>query len=221
MAGDIPVYCSHDELVDIVKIVGNPRNPNKHDDNQIELLARIIKEQGWRKPITVSNRSGFVVSGHGRLAAAIKLKATVVPVDYQDYATEADEWADLIADNRIAEFSTIDEDMLSDLLAEINDTDFDMLLTGYEQEEIDALLDFDHEEITDAFATPFDTLSNIPRETSTSNKTSNTNDNTNTKKAADYNDKVDKLKDRTGEIDIDNYDEENYTHECPRCNFKW
>ena len=214
MAGDIPVYCSHDELVDIVKIVGNPRNPNKHDDNQIELLARIIKEQGWRKPITVSNRSGFVVSGHGRLAAAIKLKAAVVPVDYQDYATEADEWADLIADNRIAEFSTIDEDMLSELLVELNETDFDMLLTGYEQEELDALLDFEYP--SDGFYPP-----ETPYETSSSNKTSNTNDNTNTKKAADYNDKVDKLKDRTGEIDIDNYDEENYTHECPRCNFKW
>lgn len=208
MAGDIPVYCSHDELVDVVKIVGNPRNPNMHDDNQIELLARIIKEQGWRKPITVSNRSGFVVSGHGRLAAAIKLKAAVVPVDYQDYATEADEWADLIADNRIAEFSSIDEDMLSDLLADINNTDFDMLLTGYEQDEIDALLDFDHEEINDAFSTPFDTLQETPQKTNSKNKTN-------------YNDKIDEIKERTGELDTDSYDEENYTHECPRCNFKW
>lgn len=215
MAGDIPVYCSHDALVDVVKIVGNPRNPNMHDDNQIELLARIIKEQGWRKPITVSNRSGFVVSGHGRLSAAIKLNATVVPVDYQDYATEADEWADLIADNRIAEFSTIDENMLSDLLADINETDFDMLLTGYEQDEIDALLDFDHEEINDAFSTPFDTLQDPPHKTINKSKTNDTN------KAADYNDKLDKIKERTGELDIDSYDEESYTHECPRCNFKW
>ena len=200
MAGDIPVYCSHDELVDVVKIVGNPRNPNKHDDRQIELLARVIKEQGWRKPITVSKRSGFVVSGHGRLAAAVKLKAAVVPVDYQDYATEADEWADLIADNRLAELSEIDEDMLSELLNEINETDFDLLLTGYEQEELDALLDFEYP--SDGFYPP-----EPPHE-----EDSNTDN---------YKDKVDKLKENTGEIDIDNYDEDNYTHECPRCNFKW
>lgn len=57
-------------MVDIEKLVGNPRNPNKHPQNQIELLAKIIKAQGWRNPIVVSRRSGFVVKGHGRLEAA-------------------------------------------------------------------------------------------------------------------------------------------------------
>lgn len=57
-------------MVDIEKLVGNPRNPNKHPQNQIELLAKIIKAQGWRNPTVVSKRSGFVVKGHGRLAAA-------------------------------------------------------------------------------------------------------------------------------------------------------
>jgi len=87
--------------------VGNPRNPNKHPQEQIKLLATIIRSQGWRAPITVSRQSGYVVRGHGRLAAAILLGTEVVPVDYQNYATEAEEWADLIADNRIAELSAI------------------------------------------------------------------------------------------------------------------
>ena len=56
-------------MVDIEKLVGNPRNPNKHPRNQIELPDKIIKAQGWRNPIVVSKRSGFVVKGHGRLAA--------------------------------------------------------------------------------------------------------------------------------------------------------
>ena len=43
MAGDIPVYCAHDGIVDITKLVGNPRNPNKHSKEQIKLLARIIQ----------------------------------------------------------------------------------------------------------------------------------------------------------------------------------
>lgn len=132
MAGDIPVYCSHDELVDVVKLIGNPRNPNTHDDKQIELLARIIREQGWRKPITVSTRSGFVVSGHGRLQAALLLGAETAPVDYQDYATEADEWADLIADNRLAELSEIDDSLLNELLEDLKEfEDFNFELTGY------------------------------------------------------------------------------------------
>lgn len=143
MAGDIPVYCSHDEIVNIMKVVPNPKNPNMHPERQIEILSQVIKAQGWRKPITVSKRSGFVVSGHGRLQAAILLKLSEVPVDYQDYATEAEEYADLVADNRIAELSDVNEDLLIDILNEINDTDIDVLLTGYDYHEIDDLINDD------------------------------------------------------------------------------
>ena len=66
---DIQVYCAHSRMVDIEAMVENPRNPNKHSDKQISLLAKIIKSQGWRNPIVVSNRSGFIVKGHCRLAA--------------------------------------------------------------------------------------------------------------------------------------------------------
>lgn len=72
MIGDIPVFCSFDELVDIEKVIGNPKNPNTHGKKQVELLAKIIKATGWRNNITVSRQSGFVVKGHGRLAAAIQ-----------------------------------------------------------------------------------------------------------------------------------------------------
>ena len=143
MCGEVPVYCSHDEIVDIMKVIPNPKNPNMHPERQIEILSQVIKAQGWRKPITVSKRSGFVVSGHGRLQAAILLGALKVPVDYQDYSNEAEEWADLVADNRISELSTINEDLLIDILNEINDTDIDVLLTGYEYHEIDDLINDD------------------------------------------------------------------------------
>lgn len=143
IAGDIPVYCSHDEIVDIMKVIPNPKNPNMHPERQIEILSQVIKAQGWRKPITVSKRSGFVVAGHGRLQAALMLKTDKVPVDYQDYATEAEEYADLVADNRIAELSSVNEDLLIDILNEINNTDIDVLLTGYEYHEIDDLINDD------------------------------------------------------------------------------
>jgi len=141
MAGAVPVFCAYDALVSPIDLIGNPRNPNKHPDEQIKLLARIIQSQGWRVPITISKRSGFVVRGHGRLMAALAFDAELVPVDYQEYATEAEEYADLIADNRIAELSAIDELALSELLAEIEQSgDIDALLTGYNQNQIDELL---------------------------------------------------------------------------------
>jgi len=140
----LPIYCAYDELADITTLVPNPRNPNRHPDKQIELLAKIIKNQGWRAPITVSTRSGFIVRGHGRLLATQKLGLAEVPVDRQDYASEAEEWADLIADNRIvdnriAELSDLDDEGVSQLLVEF-DLGFDRELTGFFDKEIDQLL---------------------------------------------------------------------------------
>ena len=135
----ISIHCAHDELVDITTLVPNPRNPNRHPDKQIELLAKIIQNQGWRAPITVSTRSGFIVRGHGRLLAAQKLGLAQVPVDRQDYATEAEEWADMIADNRIAELSDLDDEAVSLLLSEF-DIDFDRELTGFSTKDIDKLI---------------------------------------------------------------------------------
>jgi DNA modification methylase len=150
-AGEIPVFCSFDELVPITKLVCNPRNPNKHPQEQIRILAEIIKYQGWRSPITVSKKSGFIVRGHGRYASALLIGAEVVPVDYQDYATDAEEWADLIADNRIAELSKIDETELQSLLEEISETDFDTLITGYSDEDFENLFKTENIAIEDDF----------------------------------------------------------------------
>jgi len=136
---NISIHCAYDELADITTLVPNPHNPNRHPDKQIELLSKIIKKQGWRAPITVSIRSGFIVRGHGRLLAAQKLGLEEVPVDRQDYATEAEEWADMIADNRIAELSELDDEAVSRLLAKF-DIDFDRELTGFVDKDIDKLL---------------------------------------------------------------------------------
>lgn len=139
-ASGISVYCAYSELVDITTLIPNPRNPNQHPKKQIEMLAKIIKGQGWRQPITVSNRSGFVVRGHGRLLAAQKMGVNEVPIDRQDYATEAEEWADLVADNRLAELSQIDTDVLAKILNDIPGADFDLELTGFDIKEVDKLL---------------------------------------------------------------------------------
>ena len=138
--GGIPVYCRYDEAVEIEKVTGHPRNPNKHGDEQIALLAKIIKASGWRNPICVSNRSGFVIKGHGRLMAARVLGVTHVPVEYQDYATEAEEYQDMIADNRIAELAERDMGIIKDLLEELDTGANDMDLTGYTEAEIERLM---------------------------------------------------------------------------------
>ena len=137
---EIPVFCRHDKMVDPAGLVSNPRNPNKHPESQIEILSRVIKTQGWRSPIVVSKRSGFIVKGHGRLAAAMLLAAKLVPVEFQEYETEASEWADLIADNRIAELSETNNDELKNLMLELRDKGFDLDLTGFTGDDLETWL---------------------------------------------------------------------------------
>lgn len=141
-----PIRCSYSETRPPETLVPNPRNPNRHSPRQIELLAKIIDHQGWRNPIVVSTRSGFVVSGHGRLAAALLLKLPVVPVDLQQFESEADEWAHLIADNRIAELADMDEGGLADLLRDLGDVEgLDLDITGFDGAALDKLLADDGE----------------------------------------------------------------------------
>lgn len=142
VASDIPVWCSHDKLVDISELVPNPRNNNTHGDLQVALLAKIIRNQGWRNPIVVSTRSGFVIKGHGRMMAAEMLKVEKVPVDYQDYSSEAAEYADLLADNKIAQYAEFDQKMTKDLLSDLDSLmglkDID--LTGFTKEEFEKMI---------------------------------------------------------------------------------
>lgn len=139
-ADGVPVYCAHDAIVDVAKMVPNPKNPNKHPDEQIQLLGRIIRQTGWRQPITVSTRSGFIVKGHGRLSAALLEGVKEVPVDYQNYASEAEEYADLVADNRIAELAEIDNKMLADIFADIDTGEIPLEMTGFTEKEVENLI---------------------------------------------------------------------------------
>lgn len=139
LANGIEVWCSFDELVSIDSLNPNPKNPNKHPDSQIELLSKNIKYLGWRHPITVSKRSGFIVAGHGRLMAAKKLGVQIVPVDYQEFNSDADEMAVLVADNRLAELSETSEEDLKNILSEL-DGKIEIDLTGFSDAEVEQLL---------------------------------------------------------------------------------
>ena len=139
MAGEIPVYCAFDEILPIAELRPNPKNPNQHPKEQIELLAKIIQAQGWRMPVTVSTLSGLVVRGHGRLIAAKYAGLSEVPVDFQHYCSEDAELADLLADNKIAELSDIDDGMLAEIFKSVDFGELDTNLTGFTTEEIEKI----------------------------------------------------------------------------------
>lgn len=137
----IPIHCAFTDLAHPASLVPFPRNPNTHPDRQIAALAEIIRAQGWRNPIVVSNRSGYIVAGHGRLAAALLLNETQVPVDRQDFENDAAEWAHIIADNRIPELAQSDEGALKQLLCDLKlEEGANLNLTGFDESEIERML---------------------------------------------------------------------------------
>lgn len=123
------ILCSYIELKDAVTLTPNPKNANKHTDQQIKLLAKLMKFQGWRHPVIVSNLSGYIVAGHARLAAAKLNGWDQIPVDFQDFENEAQEYAFLVSDNTIAELADTD---LSAVNRDVMDLgpDFDLDLLG-------------------------------------------------------------------------------------------
>lgn len=125
------IACAHTKLVTLEHLIENPKNPNTHPEKQIELLAKIIDYQGQRSPIVVSNRSGFITKGHGRLAALRLLGWNQAAVDYQDYENEAMEYADVVADNKIAELAKHDDVIMIDSIKDLDlGDDFDLDLFG-------------------------------------------------------------------------------------------
>jgi hypothetical protein len=135
------VHCTDVKMVPISNLKPHPKNRNSHPKEQIERLAQILKYQGWRYPVKVSNRSGFITSGHGRVEAARLLGWAQVPVSFQDYQTEEQEYADTIADNAVASWSELD---LSGVNADIGDLGpFDIDLLGIKDFTVDPSYQFD------------------------------------------------------------------------------
>ena len=134
------IFCSYQKLVPIQDLAPHPRNRNRHPTTQIELLARILKERGWRHPIIVSNQSGVVVAGHGRLEAAKLAGFTDVPVDYQNFASNEQEYEFLVADNATSLWAELD---LHGIKLDLEGTDFDIDFLGLKNFSLGEIEPFD------------------------------------------------------------------------------
>lgn len=118
------VLCKYDDLVDPKKLKDHPKNRNKHGQDQIERLSELYVYHGIRHPIIVSSLSGYIVAGHGRKLAAIRLGLSKMPVVYQKFDSPEQEYAFVQSDNAIAlwadlDLSSINQDIL-DLSSEFN-----------------------------------------------------------------------------------------------------
>jgi DNA modification methylase len=129
------------------------RNPRTHDEGQVAQIAASIVEFGWTNPVLVS-ANGDVIAGHGRLEAARRLGLGTVPVVILDHLTPAQRRAYVIADNKLVLNAGWDDALLAGELHALNGEGFDLALTGFGEDELDALLApiDDNEADTDAAA---------------------------------------------------------------------
>lgn len=136
----LPAHRCTGKLTPIGQLKPHPANPNTHPAEQLRLYQKIIHHQGWRRPIVVSRRSGYIIKGHGAWQAARAAGWGRVPVELQDYESEAAELTDLLADNQLARYSESNPELLDQLLAELKSHGGDPELAGlfHELEEIAA-----------------------------------------------------------------------------------
>ena len=126
------------EKWDITRLTPYARNSRTHSDEQIGQIAASIKEWGWTTPVLV-DEDGSIIAGHGRTLAAQRLKMTEVPVMVAKGWSDAKKRAYVIADNKLAMNAGWDNEMLALEFSELQGMDFDLDLTGFKAEEIQAL----------------------------------------------------------------------------------
>lgn len=143
------------EQIEVSKLIPYAKNSRTHDNAQVAQIAASIKEFGWTNPILVDGEKG-IIAGHGRLMAARKLGMDKVPVIELKDMTEAQKRAYVIADNKLALNAGWDNDFLTLELKDLEDEGFDLSLTGFDDKELDALLNVIEgtEGLTDEDAVP-------------------------------------------------------------------
>jgi DNA modification methylase len=119
----------------------NPRNARTHDDKQIEQISASISRFGFTNPLLVDEH-GVIIAGHGRLAAAIRLRLEGVPVIVIAGLSDAERRALALADNKLALNSGWNEEMLAGELEFLTDVqvDLDVSITGFDTVEIDSII---------------------------------------------------------------------------------
>ncbi|THD64445.1 DNA methyltransferase [Phenylobacterium sp.] len=116
----------------------HPNNARVHSKKQVAQIVASISEAGFANPI-LHDENDVIIAGHGRLLAAKQLKIETVPAIQLRGLSEAQKAALRVADNKIAQNSAWDPDLLRLELETIELEGLDLELTGFSTGEIDIL----------------------------------------------------------------------------------
>ncbi len=126
--------------IELEKIIPYSRNPRQNQ--HIDKVAGSIKEFGFQQPIVV-DIDNVIIVGHTRYLAAKKLGMTQVPVIIADKLSKNQVKAYRIADNRVSEESTWNNELLNLELLDLQKQEFDLDSLGFEQNELNKIFNQD------------------------------------------------------------------------------
>ena len=141
------------EIADINSIQPYINNPRKLKDSAIDKVAKSIKEFGFRQPIVV-DQNRIIVVGHTRYRASKKLGLNQVPITIADNLTQEQINAYRIADNRTNEEAEWDLELLKTEIKELELAEFNLDLTGFDEDQLNNMLFEEKQGLTDEDAVP-------------------------------------------------------------------
>ena len=126
------------EWVSIDALTPWDKNP-RINDHAVDEVAKSITRFGWGAPILARLADGVVIAGHTRLKAAQKLHLDKVPVRYLDL-DPAQAAALALADNKLNEAASWNDDALRDIISELSDQNIELDGLGWNDEQIEAII---------------------------------------------------------------------------------
>lgn len=127
------------EVLKTSKLLPYARNSRTHSEAQVQQIAASMAEFGFTNPILI-DENDQIIAGHGRLSAAHLLKIEEVPCIRLSHLSETQKKAYVIADNKLALNAGWDDAMLALELKDLESEDFDLSLTGFNEDELAKLL---------------------------------------------------------------------------------
>ena len=140
-------------IAEISTIKPYENNPRKLSEDAIKKVAMSLKEYGFRQPIVV-DKNMVIVAGHTRYRASKKLGLKQVPISVIDNLSEEQINAYRIADNRTAEESEWDNELLKMEIKELEAKDFKLDLLGFNDEQLNNILFEEKQGLTDEDEVP-------------------------------------------------------------------
>jgi len=112
-------------------------NPRQGD---VGAIATSFKENGFYGRVIVDKRDSRVLAGNHRVKAALALGMLKIPVEYIETDGDIHAIKVLIGDNRHSDLATYDNEILAELLQTLAASSEGLLGTGYDGDDVDALL---------------------------------------------------------------------------------